>query len=238
MITSQSNLTTKQVDSFDRLLVDGTEKALNALDALFGLDIDSSDSCIEIAPAVNSENLKHLGSGALYIVSSAMLGDMQGKIQLLMRSSDFNRLGKVMRPVLNLLFLSGIDSDLTELDDQKTRCIQDNDKGSTGDAVFHEQMMDTLSEMANIIIGLFAKAIYELCDLNTHYSVPEALKDPDQQAIRQILSSSKLSEQQHLVIQNEFFVMDQPIKLWLLISPTRKSFQNILNHIECSDKYH
>lgn len=238
MIATPSNLTTKQVNSFDRLLVDGTEGALNALDALFGLDIESSDSCIEIAPAINSENLKDLGSGTLYTVSSAMLGDMQGKILLLLRPSDFKYLSKAMRPVLDLLFLSGTDTDLTALDNQHKDCTQDNDAGSIGEADFDEQMIDTLSEMANIIIGLYTKAIYKICDLNTHYSVPKVLKDIDQQAIRQVLSSSEVSGQQHLVIQNEFFVMDRSIKLWLVISPTQKSFQKILKKIERQEEYH
>ena len=231
MIAKQLSLTRKQSNSFDRFLVDGTGKALNALEVMFGLNIDSSDSTIEIATAVNSEILKHLGNGTLYIVSSAMVGDMQGSILLLMRSGDFKYLGEVMRPVLSLLFLSNIDADLATLDSQKPDWMQDNGTGHTGDAAFNEQMMDTLAEMGNVLFGLYSKAIYKICALNTHHSVPKALKDPDQQAIQQVLSSSAAPDQLHMVIENEFVVMDRPIKLWCLISPTQESFQEILNRI-------
>ena len=98
--------------------------------------------------------------------------------------------------------------------------------------------MDTLTEMANVFIGVYAKAIYKICNLNTHYSVPEALKDPGQLTIRKIVNLSENSDQQHLVIQNEFFVMDNPISLWCLISLTTKSFQNVLERIECHDTHH
>jgi len=231
MIASQLNLTDKQVNSFDRFLMDGTEKALSALDNMFGLDIDSSDSCIEI-----SENLKHLGNGTLYTVSSAMIGDMQGKILVLMRSRDFKYLSKAMKPVLSLLFWSGTDADLTIPDSQAEEWMEDDGMEMSEDAEFHTQMMDTLGEMANVFIGLYAKAIYKICDLNTHYSVPFAMKDTDQKIVQQVLWSPEVSDQLHLVIQNEFFVMGKPIKLWCLISPTRKSFRNILKRIELREE--
>ncbi len=238
MIASQLNLSDKQVSSFDRFLFDGTEKALNALDNMFGLDIESSDSCIEISPAINSENLKHLGDGTLYTVSSAMVGEMQGKILVLMRSSDFKHLSKAMRPTLSLLFWTGTDADLTILDEQDEDWIDDDAEDIPEDAEFHRQMMDTLGEMANVFIGLYAKAIYNICHLNTHYSVPFAMKDTNQEIVHQVLWSPEASEQLHLVIQNEFYIMNKPIKMWYLISPTNKSFRDILKRIEGGDELH
>ncbi len=238
MLTNQLSFTAKQVNFFDSFLLDGTEKALDALKVMFGLNIDSSDSSIEIALAVTSENLKHLGSGTLDIVSSAMAGDMQGSILLVMRSGDFNYLSEVIRPVLSLIFLSNPNADLAALDSQKPDWMQDNGSGHTDDAAFQEQMMDTLAEMGNILFGLYMKAIYKICDLNTQHSVPEALRDPDQQAIQQVLSSSGKSDQLLLVIENEFVVMGRPIKLWCLISPTQASLQEILKRIECREEYH
>jgi len=238
MIANQQSFTTKQVNSFDQFLVDGTGKALNALEDMFGLNIDSSDSSIEIAPAVSNENLKHLGNGALYIVSSAMTGDLQGSILLVMRSDDFNYLCEAMRPVLSLLFLSNPDADLAVLDSQKPKWMQENSKEPSEDAAFKEQMMDTLAEIGNVFFGLYTKAIYRISDLNTHHSIPEVLKDTDQQLIKQVLSSSEKPDQLHLVIENEFVVVDRPIKLWCLISPTRASLADILKRIESRDTYH
>jgi chemotaxis protein CheY-P-specific phosphatase CheC len=238
MITKGLNITDKQVNSFDRFLVEGTMRALHVLDNMFGLDVDSSDSSIEIAPAVHSENLKRLGNGTLYTVSSAMFGEIQGEILVLLRSSDFKHLSKAMKPTLSLLFWTGTDADLTIPESQVQNWLEDDGAEVSEDAEFQKQMMDTLSEMANVFIGLYAKAIYKICSLNTHYSVPQVSKDPEQRAVQQLLSSPDQSQQLHLVIQNEFFVMDKPIRLWCLISPTQKTFKNMLERIDGGHMIH
>ena len=232
MIANQLSLTPKQVDSFDRFLIEGTGSTLDALETMFGLYIDSSTSSIEIAQAANSENLKHLGDGPLYVVSSSLAGDMQAKILLLMRLVDFEYLSEVMRPVLGLLFLCSPDSDLEQLNRQMLERIQNNDTRDSDEIVFHEQMMDTLVEIGNVLIGLYSKAIRSIYQMNTSHSLPFALRDPDQRLIQRVLSSSEASDQSFLVIENEFVVMDRPIKLWCLISPTQKSFQDILKRVE------
>lgn len=238
MITHELKLTEKQVNSFDRFLVDGTQKALCALDDMFGLDIECSDSCIEITQATFSESLKHLGDEPLYTVSSAMVGDMQGRIFVLMRASDFQLLGKAMKPMLDLLFCSDIDADLTVSGDQGDTQLENGYTWKTEEDLFQEQMMDTLSEMANVFIGLYTRAIYSISDMTTHYSVPYAIKDPQQQIVRHFLLSPETSNQFHLVIQNEFFVQGNPIKLWCLFSPTRQSLRNILYRVENHSELH
>ncbi len=239
MITHDLNLTEKQVNSFDRFLVDGTQKALSALDDMFGLDIECSDSCFEIAPATLSESLKHIGDEPLYTVSSAMVGDMQGRIFVLMRASDFQHLGKAMKPTLDLLFHSDIDDDLTLPNDQgNARQVGKKHTWKTEEDLFQEQMMDTLSEMANVFIGLYARAIHSISNMNTHYSVPFAIRDPEQQIVRHFLLAPEASDQVHLVIQNEFFVLGKPIKLWCLFCPTRRSLRNILHRVENHDELH
>jgi chemotaxis protein CheY-P-specific phosphatase CheC len=238
MIGSQINLTTKQLGSFDKVLMDGTGGALNTLEHMFGLDIDSSDSCIEIAPALQSENLKHLGSGTLYTVTSSMVGGLQGSVLLMMRSVDFKQLAKALRPVLTLLFLSREHVDLNLPKEQKPAWMKSKASKLVEDNDYHEQMMDALTEMANVFIGIYVKAIFNICKLNTHYSVPEALKDSKQQIIRAVVNSPEGSDRLHLVIENEFYVKNKPIKLWCLISPTRNSFREALEKIESRETYH
>jgi len=238
MIANQLNLTDKQINSFERFMLCGTGWTLDALETMFGLSVDSSDSNIEITSPADSEFLKHLGNGTLYTVSSSLVGDMRGSILLLMRSSDFKQLSEAMRPVLSLLFLCSSDDDLATFDHQKSGLMQDTGTQHTNDESFHEQMMDTLSEMGNVLIGLYLDAMYEICDLSADHSIPYVLKDPNQRVIQRILSSAGGSDKSYLVIENEFIVMDRPIKLWCLISPTQHSFQHILNRIERRHNYH
>ena len=238
MIANQMNLTETQVESFDQFMLDGTGKTLDALETMFGLSVDSSDSDIEIAPAANSEYLKHLGHGTLYTVSSALVGDLQGSILLLMRSGDFIRLGEVMRPILSLLFLSSPNADLATLDSEKQSWMHDNDYGHSNDFAFQEQMLDTLAELGNVLIGLYSKAIYKICKMNSDHSVPFALRDTGQKLIQSVLSSAEAPDQPYLVIENEFVVMGRKIKLWCLISPTWDSFKSILKRFESQEARH
>ena len=238
MIANQMNLTETQVESFDQFMLDGTGKTLDALETMFGLSVDSSNSDMEIAPAANSEYLKHLGHGTLYTVSSALVGDLQGSILLLMRSSDFIRLGEVMRPILSLLFLSSPNTDLATLDREKQSWMHDNDYGHSNDSAFQDQMLDTLAELGNVLIGLYSKAIYRICKMNSDHSVPFALRDTGQKLMQSVLSSSEVPDQPYLVIENEFVVMGKNIKLWCLISPTRDSFKDILSRFESHEVLH
>ena len=68
MIAHHLNLTEKQNNSFNPFLLSGTGKALNALNTMFGLSIDRSDSSIEISPAVISHLFEYFSgfSGLLF----------------------------------------------------------------------------------------------------------------------------------------------------------------------------
>ena len=233
MIASQLSLSKNQVDSFDRFLLTVTSKTLNVLETMFMLNIDRSESSIEIVSAVDCEKIKHLGSVPLYAISSPMAGELQGSLHLLIHSIDFKRLSEVMIPILKLSFLSGIDADLATLENQKPEWMLDDDKTHMDESAFHEQMMDdVLTELANVLFGVNTSAMYMIYDLHTYHILTESLRIPDQQPIQQILSSTELPDQQHMVIENEFSVSGKLIRFWCLISPTQKSFKEILNRVE------
>lgn len=236
MLGNQSKLTSEQNRIFDRFLIDSTEKTIRALENVFGLQIDSSSSSIEISPFLDSEILKRLGGGLLYTVSSSMLGDLQGRTVLLMRADDFESLSEVMRPILTMLFLSHPDTDLSALSNGRPDWMTDDSGKNESDQAFQDQIMDTLAEIGNILIGLYTKAIYRNFDLNSHHSVPKTLRDPQQHTIRQCQTSLETRDDQHLVIENEFVVLGKTIKLWSLISPCRQSFGKILGNIEDRQK--
>lgn len=237
MQASDLGLTDRQLSYFNKLLLHGTGKTLDLFGNMFGLDVDSSDSTLEIAPVGSSSNLQHLGDGTLYTVSSKLVGEMRGKALLLMRSDDFRCLGELIKPVLSLLFLSKSDADLEKLEGQKPEWMRDQGAGFIEDEAFHAQMMDTLAEMGNVLIGLYTKALYQICKMNTHHSVPKASKNANRHVIRQFLTTPSRSDRLHLVIENEFVIMDKPIMLWCVISPTRKSFQGLLEKIESQNGF-
>jgi len=232
MIAEQRSLNTAHINSFNRFLLDSTYKVLPSIEAMLGVSIDSSNSSIDVSRAGDNENLKHVGSGSLYTVSSEIQGDLQGQMLLLMRSTDFRHLGEVMRPLLSLMFLSNLDTDLEVLDKRKPGWMLDDDDGSKGRAIYHDQMLDTLGEIGNLLIGVYSRGIYRISKVNSHHTAPLVVRDPDQKAIRNLQSSPGTAELFHLVIENEFVMENKPVKLWCLISLTTGSFQHILDMID------
>ena len=230
-MTKQINLTRNQVDFFDRFMLAGTRKVLDGFESIFGLEIDSSDSSVEIATAAASRKIGEIGAGPLYAISSEMQGELQGNLHLLLRSGDFKYLGEVMKPLLGLLYLSDDGSDLVTLDKRKPDWMLDADEQEKSDAAFHGRMMDKLTEMANVLFSLYTEAIYMIYDLHTYHSLTESLADPGQHTIQHVLASAESEDQLHLVIENDFIVQGKPIRFWCLISPTMNSFQEILDRI-------
>ena len=208
-----------------------TSKLLELLEVIFMLHIDSSDSSIEITPPVDIEKIEHLNSGPLYVISSEMTGELQGSLHLLMGLSDFKNLGEAMKPILKLLFLSNPDANLVTLESEKPNWMHDNNESQMDDSVFDEQLMDALTEMGNSLFGIYTNAFYDTYDLYTHHSSFKSLRETDQQSIQQVLLSPGMLNKRHFVVENAFKVLNSHIRLWCLISPTQKSFQEILNRI-------
>ncbi len=227
----QLSLTTNQIGYIDRFSVASTRKFLELLETTFMLHIDSSSSHIEIMPTNTIEKIEQLSSGPLYVISSGMTGELQGGLHLLMRPSDFKNLGEVMKPTLEFLFLSNVDANLGTLESQKPNWMQEHNESSTDDSAFPEQLMDALTEMGNSLFGIYTNAFYKTYDLYTHHSSIKTFRVTDQKSIQQVLLSPGMMNKQHFVVENELIVSDHHIKLWCLISPTQKSFQEILNRI-------
>ena len=231
---SQSEFSQKQVEYFNKFLTTNSLLAMNGLENIFGLIIDSSDAKIEIVSAVTKEQLESLGSDTLYSISSNLVGKLTGSVLLVIRSEDFACLCEMMKPVLNLMFPEDTGDDTEDLASHKA-----SKTGSVehpGEVAFHEHMMETLAEMGNILIGLYTKALFKVFQIKVHHSVTQVLKDTEQQSIAQLLSSSADADQQHVIIENDFIAMDKPMKLWCLTSLAQDSFQHILQQIEVCEE--
>jgi len=119
---------------------------------------------------------------------------------------------------LSLLFLSSPDSDLKTLGRLKPDWMGDHGIPNLGATDFHEQLMDAVAEMTNVSIGLYSQAIYNMCALNTHHSIPKLVRNPGPSSIQEVFTSLEILDQLLLVIENEFLFEDRPIHLWCVIS--------------------
>jgi chemotaxis protein CheY-P-specific phosphatase CheC len=226
-----AKLTRAQANVFDRFLLEGTANTLRALETVFELNIDGSESTIEVAPTLQNENLRHFSGEPLYIISSTLDGEVDGSIALFMRASDFKYLSEVMRPLLSLCFYANSDADLTALDHQKPDWMQKDDEDCVNDECYKKQMMDVFAEMGNVLLGQYTRSISNIYGLNAQHSVPLLTEDPQQLMTRKLLFSSGDKARFRIVIENEMILDDKPVMLWCLISPTADSFTQFLHGV-------
>jgi hypothetical protein len=231
MNSTALTLTKNQISFFDRFMVAGTRKLLGAFESIFGQEIDSSESSVEIATYGNSEKIKQIGTDLLYVVSSEMAGELHGSIHLVLRAADFDYLGQVVKPHLELSHLSGGGADLSSLERQKPAWMLDNAGQQKARQAFHQLMVDKVTEMANVLFNVYFEAIYMIYDLHTYHSLSKSLADSAQHTIDQVLQAEQQPDLRHLVIENDFVVIGTPIRFWCLISPSAESFQEILDRI-------
>lgn len=235
-MTAENNLSTEQEFEFNRFLLDGTTKALVALQNIFDLNVTSSDSTISVAPASANDNLKHFGNGPLIIVTSKLANDIQGNCSLLLRWRDFRYLSEVMWPILSLMFLSKPDLDLDTIEGHKPEWMLEGQAGHLNHPGYQEQMMDALKEMGNVLIGLYSKSIFNVCGLSVNHSMPLVMKDPQQTIFQRMMFSENVRERIHLVIENDLFFDNGTMKMWFVVSPTPASFNIMLQKLDEPDE--
>ena len=217
---------------FDRFLLGGTGKVLNALESMFELEIEKSESALEVAPATRCEVLRQIGDESLCIVSSDLHGQLQGSVRLLIRSTDLDHLANLLRPLLSLLFLSCPGTDLKTLDSSKPRWMDDQETAPMSDAGFLVQMQDLLTEMGNVVIGLYSKSILELSALSTYHSQPQVIWDTAPGTLRGMLSPAGSDDDPQVVVDNQFQIGGRSIRMWCVISLMSEAFSELLCGID------
>ena len=234
MVIKQLVLNDRQSGTFDKFLMDGTHKVQRAIESMYELDIVQSSACIEIAPLDECLALRNIGHGSLYTISSNLLGEVKGDIHLLLRSTDFDCLADLLKPVLSILFLSDPDIDLRTLDSRKPVWMEEPGQSDLSDANFFEQLKDTMTEMGNVLIGLYTKAIFNKFALAAHHSLPR-VKLPNPESLYEILNPLAMSNGLVLAIENEFHFASGTVCLWCVISLAEGTFEELLKRIESAD---
>lgn len=232
MICRLPPLSEHQSISFERFLQSGTGKVLKAFENMFELEIERSESLMEIARAHDSEALRDVVADPLYAVSSDLSGELRGRVHLLLQTGDLNDLAELLKPVLSLLFLSSPDADLKTLDNARPGWMEDLGMPAMDDACFQAQMMDALSELGNVLIGIYSRLIHDLSALGTRRSLPRVEYVADPKAVPLNFHGVGTGDVPLMIIDHLIQVDGAPIHLWCVISFAPDSFQDLLRGID------
>ena len=101
----------------------------------------------------------------------------------------------------------------------------------------HIQPSDNLdvsivTEIANILVGVYMGAVNEFCKLNIYHTVPAAATDMIQSLLDEVLIQMSSQMQAVLLVENEFTMEERRLVTYLLIVPSAESIQTLVDSIE------
>lgn len=226
------SLSERQSNGLNRFLLGGTEWVLRTIETMFEVEIEKSESLMEIAPANESEFLRTVNDRALYTISSDLAGDLQGRVCLLVQSAHVQHLADLMMPVLTLLFLSDADADLQTLERSKPGWMGEAGGPAMQDAEFQAQMTDLLGELGNVLIGSYTRTLFEWSALATRHSLPRVGGNVAWKDVLILLDHCSVQRHPGLIIQHHLQIGGRPVSLWCVISLVPDSLGNLLSAIE------
>ena len=92
--------------------------------------------------------------------------------------------------------------------------------------------LSVLTEVGNILAGVYLTAIHDFCRLNIYPTVPTLATDMIQSLLDELLISLSREEQTSLMVENEFIVGETRIQNFLLIIPAVGSVKTLVDSIQ------
>ena len=89
-----------------------------------------------------------------------------------------------------------------------------------------------VTEIANILVGVYMTAINEFCKLNIYHTVPVAATDMIQSLLDEALAQMSSQAQAVFLVENEFTVKGRRLVTYLLIVPSAESIDTLVDSIE------
>jgi chemotaxis protein CheC len=92
--------------------------------------------------------------------------------------------------------------------------------------------LSVLTEVGNIIAGVYLTAIHDFCGLNIYHSVPTVSIDMIQSLLDESLAMLSSQVSAILLVENEFAIAEKRIRTFLLVVPTMVSVKILIDSIE------
>jgi chemotaxis protein CheC len=91
--------------------------------------------------------------------------------------------------------------------------------------------LSALTEIGNILAGVYLTAIHDFCQLNIYHTVPMIAIDMIQALLDESIASLSRQVQTLILIENEFIVEEKRIRTFLLMIPAVQSVKTLVDSI-------
>jgi chemotaxis protein CheC len=181
----------EEMDYLGEMFNVGSGNAVTALCRLLKCEVEMKQPQIKVLPAARWIGLIGDASESFACLRMDLAGDVTG----------------------NLFFMVA-DAQKAEL-----AGLADRYRGPIWETSDPKAILGTLSELANILAGVYLTAIYEFCELNIYHSVPFMAVETLQTILDETNAALDLAGHAVILITNEFVISSKRFKTFFVILP-------------------
>ena len=188
----------EHLDFLREMMNVGAGNAATALSQLLNCQVEMKTPSVRILPALKPVTIFDDPAFPVACVKMSLVGDIRGVLLFVLPEKN--------------------KADIIRLAEKAITGKTTKDSG-------HD--FSALSEIGNIVAGVYLTSIHDFCKLNIYHSVPSLAIDMVQAIIEEVIADVSLLATSIIVIENEFEIVGKKIRAFLLIIPPVE-FINIL----------
>ena len=234
----------EQLDFLSEMMNIGAGNAATALGQMIQCEVNVKIPQVHVVPVLNAPSVFDDPNLPAACVRMSMVGDVTGNLFFIVPDDQKARLIRMMEQSVRS---RNADSGLhpSEADFALHRARNAEQK-NTQSAIFTpldkdlsngagpQSPMDlsVLTEVGNIIAGVYLTAIHDFCRLNIYHTVPTIAIDMIQSLLDESIAVLSREVQAIILIENEFIIEESRIRTFLLLIPTGQSVKTLVDSIE------
>lgn len=201
--------TAEQMDFITEMMNIGAGNTATALSQLLQADVKLQTPCVHIvsARAGVPDIFPDLSAGVTG-VNMKLVGDIQGDAYFFV--TDEMRLSLVL---------------LAEKAMMGRNVLREA-------AEINEFNLSVLSEIGNILAGVYMNAVYEFCRLRIYHSVPVLIMDTVRSLLDRLFASKGHDASAVIFVKNEFVISEKSITTWFMFATFDEHIEKLMNSIE------
>jgi chemotaxis protein CheC len=201
-MNNQELLSEEQVDFLREMMNIGAGNAATALGQMLRCEVNVEIPTVHVLPAPEAPSV--LGDPSLPVacVRMGMVGDVAGDLFFIVPAEQRATLTHLTERAMLGSTKRGPDLDLS-----------------------------ALTEIGNILAGVYLTAIHDFCQLRIYHTVPMIAIDMIQSLLDESIVSLSRQVQALILIENEFIVEERRIRTFLLVIPAVQSVRTLVDSI-------
>ena len=190
MNNDEALLSDELMDFLREIMNVGAGNAATALSQLLNCQVDVKIPSVRILSTLKLVTIFEDPAFPVACVKMSLVGDMRGMLLFVLPEKN--------------------KADIIRLAEKAVTGKTTKDSG---------QDLSALSEIGNIVAGVYLTSIHDFCKLNIYHSVPSLAIDMVHAVVEEVIADMSRLTTSMIVIENEFEIVGKKIKAFLLIIP-------------------